>query len=135
MASSRSSRSDMRAVLSWLTDAPLADSILGDLHEGRGQKGVLWFWSAIFGIVSYATWTRIKEAATGSGMRGTSGDFEHAVRVLRRRPSFTICTILVLALGIGANAAVFSVVRAVLLRPLPYAEPERVVFVWRGLET
>jgi predicted permease len=57
-------------------------------------------------------------------------DLNLAIRHLVRRPGYTITALLLLALGAGANAAVFSVVRGVLLRPLPYQEPQRLVMVW-----
>ena len=57
-------------------------------------------------------------------------DVRHGVRLLLRAPAFTVAALITLALGIGATSAIFSVVRTVMLEPLPYRDPERLVGVW-----
>src|SRR5262249_30639236 len=57
-------------------------------------------------------------------------DTRFAIRTMIRKPAFTAVAVLIIALGIGANTAIFSLVRAVLMRPLPFADPYRLVMVW-----
>jgi putative ABC transport system permease protein len=63
-------------------------------------------------------------------MSNWSSAFTHALRSLRRQPTFTLIALATLALGIGANTAIFSVIKTVVLNPLPYPDPERIVVVW-----
>ncbi|HEV3486909.1 MAG TPA: hypothetical protein VG106_15970, partial [Vicinamibacterales bacterium] len=63
-------------------------------------------------------------------MRTVLADLRYAWRVVSRTPSFAIAVVSVLALGIGATTALFSIVNAVLLRPLPFEEPERLVRIF-----
>ena len=67
---------------------------------------------------------------TRTGLEDTARDLRHGIRVLQRAPGFAAGALLTLALGIGATTAIFSIVRTVMLEPLPYREPDRIVTVW-----
>ena len=82
--------------------------------------------------------TLLQEDSRGAwgwaGIEAWAADVKYAVRALRKNPGFALVAVLTMALGIGASTAVFSVVHAVLLRPLPFRDPSRVTMVWETRE-
>jgi len=78
---------------------------------------------------------RTRERGRREWLRGLTMDLRFALRSLRANAGFTLAAVLTLGLGVGAAAAVFTVVDGVLLRPLPYAEPSRLVMVWMRSST
>jgi len=107
-------------------------------ESGRERAGGGLWVSAVWDVVVHATkeWgERARRAARGliggeMGMDGWLQDLGFGMRTLRRRPTFTLVAIATLALGIGANVSIFSVVNGVLLQPLPYPDSDEIVVVW-----
>ncbi len=78
---------------------------------------------------------RVREVGFEIRVESVLRDILYAFRVLAKRPGFTAVVVLTLALGIGANAAIFSVVDAVLLKPFPYEDADRLVQVQTGWQS
>ena len=72
----------------------------------------------------------VRDARIGAGLDACRLDLRYSWRGLRNAPGFTAVVVATLALGIGANTTLFSVVRGLLLKPLPYRDPGQLVFVW-----
>ena len=115
------------------------EALLGDLLESFADPRVaarshaarsLWFWRETLVALLVFRPPSAPQRSGDSLMRAFANDLHHAMRLLRRTPGFAALCILTLGLGIGAVAAVFSVVNPVLLRPLPYPAAERIAAIW-----
>ncbi|HJR59879.1 MAG TPA: ABC transporter permease [Vicinamibacterales bacterium] len=103
--------------------------------EGRGPIRLAAFWSRILrdaAITAIAERLRPTQIPHERGplMQGLPQDIRYAWRMIERRPALAVVIILTLALGIGANTAIFSLVNTVLLRPSPYRQADRLVMIW-----
>jgi putative ABC transport system permease protein len=76
-----------------------------------------------------------REQRRGFWLETLAADLRYALRMLRKNPGFTCVVVLTLALGIGANTAIFSVLDAVILKPLPYPQADRVALLWTDLKS
>lgn len=127
------------SILNWLLPSRVRDHVLGDLREeyrseilprssALGARLWAWrqmatvcaaYWGEKLGTLARPDWT--------AWFNGWSGDLRIAIRSLGRSPMFSALVILTLAVGIGSNAAIFSLINTVLLNPTPFREPDRLV--------
>jgi putative ABC transport system permease protein len=118
-----------------------AETIGGDLeetfHDAVARKGrraaALWHWRQVSSIAWARAFRRDRVSTVPQDKRGGMAafrqDVSYAVRSLRKQPGFTATVVVMLALGIGANVAIFSLVNSVLLKRLPFADPDRLMMV------
>jgi len=125
-------------LLTYRLRAEWREFVIGDLEEEFHARAVAspsaarrWFWRQTIRCLARSLPRTPQQPTPGDPIVQTFlSDLRYSARTLLRAPSFALAVIAVLALGIGANAAIFSIVNAVLLRPLPFDEPDRIVRIF-----
>jgi len=133
----------------FLSEGVVRDSILGDFWEehreqvlaGSRFRAWRWYWRQAIGLGTRSAVARVsalQQDRDADQRRGVAlllddlnQDLRLAVRQIFARPVFTLLVVVTLAIAIGPNVAIFSIFKAVVLEPLPYPEPDRLVHVWR----
>lgn len=109
---------------------------LDEISERKIRQGILPAEARRQAVLEVGGLDQVKEQVRdtwlGTGIETTIRDVNYAIRTLRRSPGFTITALLSLALGIGANTAIFSILQALVLRSLPVADPQKLVVVTRN---
>jgi len=120
-------------------DADLERELRSDLEleeEEQREAGVSQEEARYAALRAFGNYTLIREQTgaiwSWNWLESLARDLRFSVRALRRTPGFTLIAILVMALGIGANVALFTVVRGVLLKPLPFHDPDRLVMLYEA---
>lgn len=126
-------RADVDDELSFHIDMRTRELLAGGMSEAEARREA----TREFGDVEFTReyCRRLDEGGERAERRGEwfvdlRQDLTQAIRVLRRSPAFLAIALVTIALGVGANSAIFTVVRGVLLRPLPFAQPDRLVAVY-----
>jgi putative ABC transport system permease protein len=132
-------------LLSAFLPRSLREEAMDDLADGHalraaregGRSADRWYWRQVPGFVLRLAMSARSLGFAGRPARGGGIDMSaflmdvrQTLRALRRSPAFTVIAVLTLTLGISANAVIFSVIRTVLLKPLPFPEPDRIVQMW-----
>ena len=122
------------ALLRWFLPPDAAETIAGDLEELLPARGARrWYWRQVLSIVISHLLARVwydrDPQARRTVMAAFRQDLWYAVRSLRKQPGFAAIAVLMLAIGMGATVAMFSLTFSVLFKPLPFAEPERLMLV------
>ncbi len=124
----------------WLS-GPSYEAVAGDLSEEYQDlsRSASWFWQQTFSTIkplwAPPVWSAVSpmRMVRGTGLLTIRQDLSYAVRTLRKSPAFTVIVIAAIALGIGINTGIFSLLNALAFRPIPVHDPARVVGIYQVL--